>query len=109
MNTESKIVRYTSAALRARSAAGKTQTDWAKVDAASADQVDDSDMPENFWENANLTTVRRKIQISFRMDTELLQWLKQQAKQSNAKGYQSLMHTILTSYRQKHEAKTQPR
>jgi hypothetical protein len=43
---------YTSEQLRAMCANRESKTDWARVDAIPNDEIDDSDVPEGFWENA---------------------------------------------------------
>ncbi len=102
-----QIVSYTSQQLRDMYARGENLTDWAKVDSIRNEDIDDSDLPEDFWENARVITPKRKTQISFRVDKELLAWFKQAAatenKASGAKGYQSMMHQVLVSYRQQTE------
>lgn len=67
-----QIVSYTSQQLRDMYARGENLTDWAKVDSICNEDIDDSDLPEDFWENARLMTPKSKTQISFRVDKELL-------------------------------------
>jgi hypothetical protein len=94
-DSNERIVSYTSEELRQRSAEGKTLTDWTKLANLPNDEIDDSDLPEDFWEHARVITPKRKTQISFRVDKELLAWFKQAAatenKASGAKGYQSMI------------------
>ena len=106
-DSNERIVSYTSEELRRRSAAGETLTDWTKLANLLNEDIDDSDLPEDFWEHARVITPKRKTQISFRVDKELLAWFKQQAatekRADGAKGYQSMMHHVLLSYRQQTE------
>lgn len=58
--------------------------------------IDTSDIPElddQFWENAKMVKPSHKKSISIRIDDETLDWFKSQGK-----GYQSLINTVLRSY-----------
>jgi uncharacterized protein (DUF4415 family) len=58
--------------------------------------IDTTDIPEldqNFWDNAKLVSPRTKQAISIRVDSDVLDWFKNQGK-----GYQSLMNSVLKSY-----------
>jgi uncharacterized protein (DUF4415 family) len=60
------------------------------------ESIDTSDIPElddNFWENAKLVKPISKKAISLRIDSDVLEWFKNQGK-----GYQSLMNSVLRSY-----------
>ncbi|MGH1393883.1 MAG: BrnA antitoxin family protein [Trichormus sp.] len=68
------------------------------------EDIDTSDIPEldaHFWENAKLVQPITKQAISLRIDSDVLQWFKNQGK-----GYQSLMNTVLRSYFE-HQSKIQ--
>lgn len=94
---------YTSKALQAMRANGEDRTDWKKVDEITNDLIDDSDIPEGFWEDAILIQPSPKKPISFRMEEDLLNWYREQAQEKHLRGYQSLMHTVLLSYKHEHE------
>jgi uncharacterized protein (DUF4415 family) len=58
--------------------------------------IDTSEIPEldqNFWDHAKLVQPRTKQAISIRVDSDVLDWFKNQGK-----GYQSLMNSVLKSY-----------
>ena len=58
--------------------------------------IDTSDIPElnrDFWDDAKLIHPRTKQAISIRVDSDVLDWFKNQGK-----GYQSLMNSVLKSY-----------
>ncbi|WP_013324442.1 BrnA antitoxin family protein [Gloeothece verrucosa] len=60
------------------------------------ESIDTSDIPElddQFWENAKLVKPITKKAISLRVDSDVLEWFKNQGK-----GYQSLMNSVLRSY-----------
>jgi uncharacterized protein (DUF4415 family) len=59
-----------------------------------------SDIPEldaSFWETAKLVQPMTKQAISLRVDSDVLDWFKNQGK-----GYQSLMNAVLRSYVEHH-------
>ncbi len=58
--------------------------------------IDTSDIPEldrDFWNSAKLVHPKTKQAISIRLDSDVLDWFKNQGK-----GYQSLMNSVLKSY-----------
>ncbi|MEG4343487.1 BrnA antitoxin family protein [Microcoleus sp. A003_D6] len=62
--------------------------------------IDTSDIPEldaSFWEQAKLVEPLTKQAISLRVDSDVLDWFKNQGK-----GYQSLMNAVLRSYVEHH-------
>jgi len=64
------------------------------------DDIDYSDIPEldkNFWKNAKIETPIKKQPISFRIDSDILEWFKNQGK-----GYQTKINTVLRSYAKAH-------
>ncbi|MGK7876490.1 MAG: BrnA antitoxin family protein [Xenococcaceae cyanobacterium] len=66
--------------------------------------IDTSDIPElddNFWENAKMVKPITKKAISIRIDDDVLDWFKSQGK-----GYQSLINTVLRSYVNHQQKKT---
>lgn len=69
----------------------------------SDEEIDYSDIPpldEEFFKNAKLVKRKpRTEQISIRIDTEVLEWFKEQAK---GKGYQTLINDVLRTYVQHH-------
>lgn len=69
----------------------------------SDEDIDYSDIPpldEAFFKNAKLVKRKpRTEQISIRIDTEVLEWFKEQTK---GKGYQTLINDVLRTYVQHH-------
>jgi uncharacterized protein (DUF4415 family) len=69
----------------------------------SDEDIDYSDIPpldEEFFKNAKLVKRKpRTEQISIRIDTEVLEWFKEQAE---GKGYQTLINDVLRTYVQHH-------
>lgn len=67
--------------------------------------IDTSDIPEldaSFWETAKLVQPMTKQAISLRVDSDVLDWFKNQGK-----GYQSLMNSVLRSYVEHHVKSSQ--
>jgi uncharacterized protein (DUF4415 family) len=65
------------------------------------EDIDYSDIPEldkNFWKNAKMVVPPGKKQLTVRLDTDVLEWLKGQGK-----GYQSRINAILRSYYEAHQ------
>jgi len=65
------------------------------------EDIDYSDIPEldeTFWKNAKLVVPPGKKQLTVRLDTDVLEWLKGQGK-----GYQSRINAILRSYYEAHQ------
>jgi uncharacterized protein (DUF4415 family) len=58
--------------------------------------IDTSDIPElddDFWEKAKLVKPITQKSISLRVDSDVLEWFKNQGKE-----YQSLINSVLRSY-----------
>jgi hypothetical protein len=53
---------YTSEELRKMRAKGENRTDWDKVDTISNEEIDDSDIPAGFWENATVVYPQKNVQ-----------------------------------------------
>jgi uncharacterized protein (DUF4415 family) len=67
--------------------------------------IDTSDIPElddNFWENTKMVKPITKKAISIRIDDDVLDWFKSQGK-----SYQSLINTVLRSYANHQQKKTE--
>jgi uncharacterized protein (DUF4415 family) len=71
----------------------QSETDWARVDAMTDEDIDYSDIPElgdEFFEKA--VFVPAKKLVTMRLDADVLVWLKQ-----NGRGYQTRANKILRS------------
>ena len=70
-----------------------------ELEALSDEDIDFSDIPElgeEFFKNATLVERKPRTEaISIRIDTDVLQWFKQHAKD---KGYQTLINDVLRTY-----------
>jgi uncharacterized protein (DUF4415 family) len=68
------------------------------------DAIDTSDIPElddRFWENAKMVTPSAKKAVSIRLDSDVLDWFKDQGK-----GYQSIINNVLRTYVHHQQNKT---
>jgi uncharacterized protein (DUF4415 family) len=66
--------------------------------------IDTSDIPElddNFWNNAKMVKPITKTAISIPLDSDVLEWFESQGK-----GYQTLINTVLRSYVNAQQNKT---
>ena len=70
-----------------------------EIEALSDDDIEFSDIPEldeDFFKNAKLVERKPRTEaISIRIDTDVLQWFKQEGKE---KGYQTLINDVLRTY-----------
>ena len=77
-----------------------------RVDALRDEDIDYSDIPEldaDFFRNARVIVPPRKQQLTIRLDTDVLAWLKSQGA-----GYQSRINAILRAYYDAHRDATGP-
>ncbi len=77
----------------------KSETDWARLDAMSDEEIDFSDIPEVTPEMFAKAIVRRglkprsKSQLTLRLDDDVIDWFKQQGR-----GWQTQMNALLRAY-----------
>jgi uncharacterized protein (DUF4415 family) len=75
-----------------------SETDWARVDAMTDEEIDFSDIPrldENFFKDAQLRLPVSKQPVTLRLDSEVLAWFKSQGP-----GYQTRINAVLRLYMQ---------
>jgi uncharacterized protein (DUF4415 family) len=101
MEKKEDIGRYTSAELKAMRARGESKTDWVRFEAKSeeelerdiADDPDYKDVPDDWYKNATLVIPTSKKMLSLRLDSDILDWFKQQGP-----GYQTRINAVLRAY-----------
>ncbi len=83
----------------------KSETDFERLDAMEDDDIDFSDIPEVSPEmfaealvRKGLQPVERKVQLTVRLDADVLSWFKAQGR-----GYQTRMNGVLRAYKEAHE------
>ena len=84
----------------------KSQTDWARVDNMKEDDIDYSDLPKVTPEmfaravvRRGLKPVPRKAQLTLRLDSDVLEWYREQGQ-----GYQTKINALLRAYMDAHKA-----
>jgi uncharacterized protein (DUF4415 family) len=74
----------------------KTKTDWnrlAKMKDQDIDYSDDPELDEEFWKNAEYGILANKRLLSIRLDSDVIQWFKEQGP-----FYQTRMNAVLRAY-----------
>ncbi|TPP11545.1 BrnA antitoxin family protein [Rhizobium glycinendophyticum] len=100
MNKED-IVRYTIKEIEEMIARGESQTDWARVDAmtdedikrAMRDDPDWQDFMDIDWSKAKMVIPDRKKAISIRLDPDIVDFF-----QATGKGYQTRINAVLRHF-----------
>ncbi|MDQ3654525.1 MAG: BrnA antitoxin family protein [Chloroflexota bacterium] len=100
MQKSENIVRYTAEELRRKRERGESQTDWARVDAMTEEDLEAaiaSDPDEAGWvydwDNVIIGIPGPKRQVTVRLDGDIIEWFK-----DTGKGYQTRMNAVLRSY-----------
>jgi uncharacterized protein (DUF4415 family) len=78
----------------------ESRTNWRKLAALPDDRVDTSEIPEldeEFFRAATLRLPKAKQLVSIRIDSDVLDWFRQQGK-----GYQTKINAILRAYVRAH-------
>jgi uncharacterized protein (DUF4415 family) len=78
----------------------RTKSDLNRIDAMKDEDIDYSDIPEvdaGFFENARVVVPPGKKQVTVRLDSDVLAWLKGQGR-----GYQTRINAILRAYYDAH-------
>jgi uncharacterized protein (DUF4415 family) len=103
MAKQDRIVRYTSEQL----AAMPSETNWAKVDAFSQEEVermadeDEGPLPEGWEETIVLGVPEPKKDVHIRLDPAVLRWFK-----AHGPGYQTRINAVLRSFVQAKQRET---
>ena len=74
----------------------KSDTDWKRLERMRDEEIDVSDIPpldEAFFKNATLRMPTSKNAVSLRLDSDLLDWFREQGK-----GYQTKINAVLRVY-----------
>ncbi len=85
----------------------KSQTDWAKIDAMTDDEIDYSDIPpitDEMWKNGILRkgfkTIQKKSQENLSVDRDIIEFFK-----AHEKNYQSKINELLRAYMKAQQTK----
>ena len=91
--------------MKKRLTLSKSQTDFARLDKMQDEDIDYSDAPEitpQMFAKAVVRSglkVRTKRQLTLRLDTDVLEWFKQQGR-----GYQTRINGLLRAYMEEQQA-----
>ncbi|HEY9782209.1 MAG TPA: BrnA antitoxin family protein [Leptolyngbyaceae cyanobacterium] len=84
----------------------KSQTDWERIDRMANEDIDLSDCPEVTPEMFAASVVRhglkpvsKKVQVTLRLDSDVLDWFKAQGR-----GYETQINTLLRAYMEAHKS-----
>jgi uncharacterized protein (DUF4415 family) len=84
---------------------GKSRTDWNRIDALKDRDIDFSDsreIPPAMFARAivrrGLKPVRRKEQLTLRIDSDVVEWFKR-----HGQGYQTRINSLLRAYMEAHK------
>lgn len=100
MESEKRIVSYSSAELKAMVERGESETDWeavkamtdAEVEAAIASDPDEAGMTID-WSKAVFHPESRKTAMTIRLDADVLAYFRGQGR-----GYQTRINAVLRAY-----------
>ena len=97
MQKKGTTVRYTAEELDELLHRGESQTDWARVDAMTEEELEasiDTDEEGEFdWSTVRVGIPRPKMQLTVRFDADVIKWFRAQGA-----GYQTRMNAVLRSY-----------
>ena len=97
MRKQEHTVRYTAQELDDMLRRGESQTDWARVDAMTEEELEASiDLEEEGeidWSTLQVGIPGPKQQLTVRLDRDVVDWFKAQGR-----GYQTRMNAVLRSY-----------
>jgi len=82
------------------------KTDWERLRSASPEEIragiatDPTINPtdESFWETARVVMPRPKETVTMRLDTDVLEWFRQEGK-----GYQTRINAVLKAFVEAHQ------
>ncbi|MDP9357136.1 MAG: BrnA antitoxin family protein [Chloroflexota bacterium] len=97
MQKHEDIRRYTADELDAMLRRGESQTDWARVDALTEEEleasIDHEEEGEFDWSTVQVGIPGPKQQLTVRFDADVIEWFKAQGA-----GYQTRMNAVLRSF-----------
>lgn len=99
MSKQERNVRYTAEEVEEKRQGGEDQTDWARVDALTEEEleasIDFEEEGEFDWDTVyvGMPPVPAKKQLTIRLDNDVVDWFRQQGP-----GYQTRMNQVLRSY-----------
>jgi len=80
----------------------RSETDWARIDAMTDDEIDTSDIPpltEEFFKRAKVRMPKGKVAVTVQVDPDVLAWFKAQGED-----YERRINAALRIYAEAHKA-----
>ncbi len=97
MQNNEHTVRYTADEIDQMRRRGEDQTDWARVDAMTEEEleasIDHAEEGEIDWSTVQVGIPGPKQQLTVRFDADVVEWFKAQGA-----GYQTRMNAVLRSF-----------
>ncbi len=97
MQKHEAIVRYTADEIDEMLGRGESQTDWARLDALTEEElegsIDHAEEGEFDWSTIQVGFPGPKQQLTVRFDADVVEWFKDQGP-----GYQTRMNAVLCSF-----------
>lgn len=97
MQKREHTMSYTEAEIDDMLRRGESQTDWARVDAMTEEELDASIDPDDEgdfdWTTVHIGIPGPKRQLTVRFDADVIDWFKEQGP-----GYQTRMNAVLRGY-----------
>ena len=97
MQENERIVRYTADAIDEMLRRGESQSDYARLDAMTEEEleasIDHAEEGEIDWDSIQVGIPGPKQQLTVRFDVDIVEWFKAQGA-----GYQTRMNAVLRSY-----------
>lgn len=94
--------------MKKRPTTKKSETDWKRIHAMKDKDIDLSETPEVTPEmfargilRRNFQPIPRKKQLTLRIDSDVVEWYKQQGR-----GYQTKINALLRAYMKEHKRST---
>lgn len=78
----------------------QSKTNWRKLQAQKDSETDTTEIPElepDFFKSATLRMPSKKASITVRLDSDVLEWFRNQGK-----GYQTRINAVLRTYMEAH-------
>jgi uncharacterized protein (DUF4415 family) len=95
MRKKKGVARYTAKAIRAMRRSGEDRTDYARLDAMSAGEIERAAKGEGEfdWTRFQIGFPLPKRQLTMRLDGDVIDWFKRQGR-----GYQTRMNEVLRRF-----------
>ena len=86
--------------MNAKPSKKQSKTNWRKLQTQTDSEIDTTEIPEldlDFFKSADLCMPSKKASITVRLDSDVLEWFREQGK-----GSQTRMNAVLRTYMEAH-------